>query len=69
MRYYIGRNEEVISNQQLVIDIFEEKIRMFTHEVNGKLIKEEDFVLANAEIPTDTFNVLLPKFSHIKKCV
>jgi len=56
----------MITNQQLVINNLEEKIRIFTHAVNGRLIKEEDFVLANTEIPTDTFNVLLPKSSHIK---
>ncbi|NYV68735.1 GNAT family N-acetyltransferase [Bacillus sp. Gen3] len=56
----------MIANQQLVINNLEEKIRIFTHAVNGKLIKEEDFVLADTEIPTDTFNVLLPKSSHIK---
>lgn len=59
----------MIENQQLVINNLEEKIRIFTHAVNGKLIKEEDFVLANTEIPTDTFNVLLPKSSQIKNGV
>ncbi|WP_025115258.1 GNAT family N-acetyltransferase [Lysinibacillus fusiformis] len=56
----------MIANQQLVINNLEEKLRIFTRAVNGKLIKEEDFVLANTEIPTDTFNILLPKASHIK---
>ncbi|MEH7588877.1 GNAT family N-acetyltransferase [Priestia megaterium] len=56
----------MIENQQLVINNLEEKLRIFTHSVSGKLIKEEDFVLANTEIPTDTFNILLPKSSHIK---
>ncbi|MCE4045568.1 GNAT family N-acetyltransferase [Lysinibacillus fusiformis] len=56
----------MIANQQLVINNLEEKLRIFTHAVNGKLIKDEDFVLANTEIPTDTFNILLPKASHIK---
>lgn len=59
----------MIENQQLVINNLEEKIRIFTYAVNGKLIKEEDFVLANTEIPTDTFNVLLPKSSQIKNGV
>ncbi len=56
----------MIANQQLVINNLEEKLRIFTYAVNGKLIKEEDFVLANTEIPTDTFNILLPKSAHIK---
>ncbi|MCM3315155.1 GNAT family N-acetyltransferase [Rummeliibacillus stabekisii] len=56
----------MVANQQLVINNLEEKLRIFTHVVNGKLIKEEDFVLANTEIPTDTFNILLPKSAHIK---
>lgn len=56
----------MIANQQLVINNLEEKLRIFTHAVSGKLIKEEDFVLANTEIPTDTFNILLPKSAHIK---
>lgn len=56
----------MIANQQLVINNLEEKLRIFTRAVNGKLIKEEDFILANTEIPTDTFNILLPKSSQIK---
>ena len=56
----------MIANQQLVINNLEEKLKIFTRAVNGKLIKEEDFILANTEIPTDTFNILLPKSSHIK---
>lgn len=56
----------MIANQQLVINNLEEKIKMFTHAVNGEFIKEEDFVLANTEIPTDTFNILLPISSPIK---
>ncbi|MFJ5766708.1 GNAT family N-acetyltransferase [Lysinibacillus sp. NPDC093210] len=55
----------MITNQQLVINNLEEKIRIFTHAVNGKFIEEEDFVMANTEVPTDTFNILLPKTSHI----
>lgn len=35
---------------QLVINNLEEKIRIFTHAVNGKFIKEEDFVLAKSSI-------------------
>lgn len=56
----------MIANQQLVINNLEEKMRVFTHVVNGTLIQEEDFVLANTEIPTDTFNILLPKSTQIK---
>lgn len=55
----------MIGNLQLVINNLQEKIRIFTYAVNGKLSQEEDFILANTEIPTDTFNVLLPKSSHI----
>lgn len=39
---------------------------MFTRAVKGDFIKEEDFMLANSEIPTDTFNILLLKSPHIK---
>ncbi len=56
----------MIADQQLVINNLEEKIRIFTHTVNGKLINEEDFIFTNTEIPTDTFNILLPKSSQIK---
>ncbi|MBL1705519.1 GNAT family N-acetyltransferase, partial [Klebsiella pneumoniae] len=31
--------------------------------------QEEDFVIANTEIPTDTFNVVLPKSPNIKNAV
>jgi len=64
--YLIGRGNDMIADQQLVINNLEEKIRMFTEAVNGKFIKEEYFVLANTEMPTDTFNLLLPKSSQIK---
>jgi GNAT superfamily N-acetyltransferase len=56
----------MITNQQLVIDNFEVKLKVFTHAVSGEFTKEEDFVIANTEIPTDTFNVLLPKSPNIK---
>ncbi|MBY7141877.1 GNAT family N-acetyltransferase [Virgibacillus sp. NKC19-3] len=56
-------------NHQLVIDNFEEKLTAFTHAVSGELTKEEDFVIANTEIPTDTFNVLLPKSPNIINAV
>lgn len=35
----------------------------------GELISEEDFVIANTEVPTDTFNILLPKSPNIKNAV
>ncbi len=57
------------TNQQLVINNFEEKLKVFTLAVSGELTKEEDFVIANTEIPTDTFNVLLPKSPNIKNAV
>ncbi|MFO1442998.1 GNAT family N-acetyltransferase [Bacillus sp. Bva_UNVM-123] len=59
----------MLTNQQLVINNFEEKLKVFTHAVSGELTKEEDFVIANTEIPTDTFNVLLPKSPNIKNAV
>ncbi|WP_419393135.1 GNAT family N-acetyltransferase [Cytobacillus praedii] len=59
----------MITNQQLVINNFEEKLKVFTHAVSGELTQEEDFVIANTEIPTDTFNILLPKSPIIKNAV
>ena len=56
----------MIGNRQLVINNLKEKIRIFTYVVNGKFIQEEDFIFVTTEIPTDTFNVLLPKSSYIK---
>ncbi|MBJ8083264.1 GNAT family N-acetyltransferase [Bacillus cereus group sp. N14] len=56
----------MITNQQLVINNLEEKLKVFTHTVSGELIKEEDFVIANTGIPTDTFNVVVPKSPSIK---
>ncbi|EZH64289.1 GNAT family acetyltransferase (plasmid) [Bacillaceae bacterium JMAK1] len=54
------------TNHQLVISNFEEKIKAFVYAVSGELTSEEDFVLANTEIPTDTFNVLLAKSSNLQ---
>ncbi|WP_042472602.1 GNAT family N-acetyltransferase [Bacillus ndiopicus] len=59
----------MITNQQLVINNFEEKLKAFTHVVSGELIKEEDYVIANTEVPTNTFNILLPKSPNIKNTV
>lgn len=59
----------MITNQQLVINNLEEKLKVFTHAVSGELTQEEDFVIANTEIPTDTFNVVLPKSPNIKNAV
>ncbi|MCQ6565095.1 GNAT family N-acetyltransferase [Bacillus mycoides] len=56
----------MITNQQLVINNLEEKLKVFTHAVSGELTKEEDFIIANTDIPTDTFNVVLPKSPNIK---
>lgn len=56
----------MITNQQLVINNLEEKLKVFTHTVSGELITEEDFVIANTGIPTDTFNVVVPKSPSIK---
>lgn len=54
------------TDQQLVINNFEEKLKVFTHAVHGELTSEEEFVLANTEVPTDTFNTILLKFPPIK---
>ncbi|GAB6414378.1 GNAT family N-acetyltransferase [Bacillus luti] len=59
----------MITNQELVINNLEEKLKVFTHAVSGELTQEEDFVIANTEIPTDTFNVVLPKSPNIKNAV
>lgn len=56
----------MLTDQQLVINNFEEKLKVFTHAVSGELTSEEDFVIANTGVPTDTFNILLPKSSNIK---
>lgn len=55
----------MITNQQLVINNFTDKIKAFTSAVQGIFVQEEDFVLANTGIPTDTFNVLLPMSANI----
>lgn len=56
----------MITNQQLVINNFEVKLKVFTHAVNGKLTSEENFVIANTKVPTDTFNTLLVKSPNVK---
>ncbi|MGQ0518291.1 GNAT family N-acetyltransferase, partial [Bacillus sp. D-CC] len=37
----------MITNQQLVINNLEEKLKVFTHAVYGELTKDEDFIIAN----------------------
>lgn len=56
-----------MTDQELVINNFEEKLKRFTHAISGELTNEEDFVIANTKIPTDTFNVLLPKSPNINR--
>lgn len=56
----------MITDQQLVINNLEEKLKLFTKAVSGELINEEDFILANTEVPTDTFNILVSKNPNIK---
>ena len=56
----------MITNQQLVQNNFEEKIKVFTHAVDGKFNSDETFSVANTGIPTDTFNTLLVKSRNIK---
>lgn len=55
-----------MTDQQLVIENFQEKIEIFTHVVKGEYIEKQDFALANTKIPTDTFNILLSKTKHIE---
>lgn len=54
------------TSQQLVISNLEEKLKLFTHAVSGELIKEANYVIANTEIPTDTFNMLLAKSPTVR---
>jgi len=56
----------MITDQQLVINNLEEKLKVFTNAVSGELTNEEDFILANTEVPTDTFNILVSKYPEIK---
>jgi len=56
----------MLSNHQLVIANFEDKLNKFTRAVHGDFTVEDDFVIANTNFPTDTFNVLLPKSPTIQ---
>lgn len=56
----------MVSDQQLVVNNLEEKLKAFTKAVNGELINEEGFVLANTGVPTDTFNTLVSRNPNIK---
>src|SRR5699024_2906933 len=56
----------MITNQQLVQNNFEEKIKIFTHAVDGEFNSDETFSVANTGVPTDTFNTLLVKSRKIK---
>src|SRR5690625_7490772 len=56
----------MITNQQLVQNNFEEKIKIFTHAVDGECNSEETFSVANTGDPTDTFTTLLVKSRKIK---
>jgi len=56
----------MITDQQLVINNLEEKLKVFTNAVSGELTNEEDFILTNTEVPTDTFNILVSKYPEIK---
>lgn len=57
----------MFTDQQLVIHNFEDKLRGYTYAVDGELTSEADFTIANINIPTNTFNVLLPKALHINQ--
>jgi hypothetical protein len=39
------KGKNMITNQQLVINNLEEKLKVFTYAVSGELIKEEDSVI------------------------
>src|SRR5699024_3216491 len=56
----------MITNQQLVQNNFEEKIKVFTHAVDGEFNSDETFSIANTGVPTDTFNTLLVKSRKTK---
>ena len=55
-----------MNHQQIVMNNLAEKLKLFTSAVNGELVDEADFIFANTGIPTDTFNVPLPKAAPIK---
>jgi len=59
----------MITNQQLVINNLEEKLKQFTQAVNGECITYDDFTLSNTKISTDTFNLLVPKSPNIRNRV
>lgn len=62
----IWKKQAIMNHQQIVINNLAEKLNLFTSAVNGELVDEADFMLANTGIPKDTFNILLPKAAHIK---
>ena len=51
----------MFTDRQLIIHNLIEKAAAFTYAVDGQFINEEDFMLANTGIPTDTFNILVSK--------
>ncbi|WP_237497272.1 hypothetical protein [Lysinibacillus sp. HST-98] len=55
------------ASQQLVTSNLEEKMKLFTQAVSGQIIEEAHFVIANTNIPTDTFNLLVVKSPMIHK--
>lgn len=55
------------TSQQLVTSNLEEKMKLFTRAVSGQIIEEAHFVIANTNIPTDTFNLLVAKSPIIHK--
>jgi GNAT superfamily N-acetyltransferase len=59
----------MITNQQLVINNLEEKLKQFTTAVNGECITFDDFTLSNTKISTDTFNILVSKSPNIRNRV
>src|SRR5699024_1901473 len=56
----------MITNQQLVQNNFEEKIKVFTHDVDREFNTDETFSIANTGVPTDTLNTLLVKSRKVK---
>ncbi|WDU81618.1 hypothetical protein [Lysinibacillus sp. G01H] len=55
------------ASQHLVTSNLEEKMKLFTQAVSGQIIEEAHFVIANTNIPTDTFNLLVVKSPMIHK--
>src|SRR5699024_8491447 len=56
----------MITNQQLIQNNMEEKIKILTHTLDREINIDETFSVGNTGVPTDTFNTLLVKSRKIK---